>query len=99
MTARRVVVPTPGCWLLTTRIGGKLEPPGSSWLASLLDLAGGECVLSRRVVPQSINPSVLGPEAACVQGKRRLGRPSVESLGAGESGRTLTTGLEGRVPR
>jgi len=44
------------------------------------DLPVGECVLSRRVVAQSLNPSVLGPGAACVQGKRRLGRPSVESL-------------------
>jgi hypothetical protein len=67
-----------------------------------------ECVLSRRIVPQSLIPSVLGPGAACVQGKRRLGRPSVESLnamrealaaGAGENGRTLTTELEGRGSR
>jgi hypothetical protein len=50
-------------------------------------------------------PQCWGPEAACVQGKRRLGRPSLESLrelrealaaGVGESGRTLSTGLEGR---
>jgi transcriptional regulator with XRE-family HTH domain len=49
--------------------------------------------------PAVLNPSVLGPGAACVLGKRRLGRPSVESLdkdaggfgaGAGHRGRTMT---------
>ena len=38
------------------------------------------CARSQRVGPHSLNPSVLGSEAACVQGRRRLGRPSVESL-------------------
>ena len=50
--------------------------------------------------------AVLGPEAACLQEKRRLGRPSVESLNTlrealatGDSGRTLSTALEGRGSR
>ena len=35
---------------------------------------------------RSLRPSVLGPEAACLQGKLRLGRPSVDSLRSLENG-------------
>jgi hypothetical protein len=42
--------------------------------------------LLRRESLQSLNPSILGRGAACVQGKRRLGRHSVESLNCQENG-------------
>lgn len=41
--------------------------------------AGWLWACSLRVAPHSLIPSVLWPGAACVQGERRLGRPSVES--------------------